>query len=93
MVEGFDKWIIEEEGLERVRGRVISQMYVLWDANGTPVLVVAKVTEDLLMTGSADRMRDIAGKISERFELRKVIVDYTVTYNGLDILENRERNI
>lgn len=59
-----------------------SRLYVLWGDSGGPIMPMRKVTDELLMAGSYEMMKEVSSKIEKRFELSKIIIYDTVTFNG-----------
>lgn len=74
---------MDEAGFERVES--LSQLCICRDELEQIAVVFAKVTDDLLMSGTASELEIMSELISSRFELQNVIVNDTVTFNGCEI--------
>jgi len=61
------------DGMVRIEG--VSQLFIKRDPDGQIILMIAKVTDDLLMTGTIQTMQVFAVTINKRFEVRKALID------------------
>lgn len=61
----IEEWMLREANLERIFG--ISELYRLRDKAGNTLLLVAKVTDDLLMAGFVQQMQAFAAQLEKRF--------------------------
>lgn len=75
--------MVNDEVFERVSG--ISHLYVKTGRDGRMTMIMEKVTDDLLLAGDTEALRDFIRIIKGRFEVRKDIVDDVVMFNGCDI--------
>lgn len=66
----IEKWMLQETGFERVSG--VSLRFTNRDKEGRIVMLVAKVTDEIIMGGIPDIMREIAESTTKRFEVHKV---------------------
>lgn len=48
-------------------------------------MLLAKVTDDLLLAGNIDIMKDFIKKLTERFKVSKAILDGPIDFNGCRI--------
>lgn len=87
----FEKWLMEEGVFEKFYG--VSQLYIQRDKNGMPTIILAKVTDDLLMAGDKIGMENLVEDIKKRFELRKVIIGENITFNGGDIRQAHDGSV
>lgn len=76
----IEDWLLKEAGFERVFG--VSQLFTLRNKQGEIIMLIAKVTDEILMGGDPDIMRHFAEAIAKRFEVSKVIIDDAVHFNG-----------
>lgn len=67
----------------------VRQFYIKKHTDDNCNKLFAKVTEHILMTGSVASMEEFMREISNRFKLRKAIVDENVTYNGCSIRKRK----
>ena len=86
-----EDWMLSEAGLQRVIG--ITQLYRKRDANGEMVLLVAKVTDDFLMSGTQAAVTWFKEAISARFEISKFLFDTKMFFNGACIDRDVQGNI
>lgn len=87
----IEEWMLNEAGLERIFG--ISQLYRKRDKNGSTILLVAKVTDDLLFSGSIRQMKAFAAQLERRFNISKALIDKPVIFNGCSITQNATGSI
>lgn len=83
--------MLTEARLERIPG--ISQLYLKREASGSIVLVVAKVTDDLLIAGSVDGIRALITQLKNRFTISKSIINDKMTFNGCTIEQSANGDI
>lgn len=67
-----EDWLVNKKELVRVPG--VSQLYIMTE-NGRPSMFVAKVTDDILMVGSAEKMTTFVEEFKQIFEISKEIID------------------
>lgn len=87
----IEEWLLTVYKFERVNGA--SQLYILRDADGVIFMLLAKVTDDMLMEGSPSTMSDFVRKLEQEFAISKAIVDGPVIYNGSWITQNEDDTI
>lgn len=87
----IEEWLLEDEGFERVFG--VSQLFVKRNKMGKIIIIIAKVTDDLLMGGSPSEIQNFATEIKKRFDVSKVIIDGAVHFNGCTISQDEEGNV
>jgi len=78
--KAIENWMLNEAGFERVLG--VSQLFRKRDLKGNTVLLVAKVTDDFLMSGTISAMNEFVDSIQSRFKISKAIIDSTIKFNG-----------
>lgn len=76
----FEQWLTEAAGLERVSGA--DQLFVKRNEDGAIFMLMAKVTDDLLMVGSAGNLADFVKMLGTRFPISKSVIDDTIRFNG-----------
>lgn len=57
----IEQWLIEGAGFERVFG--VRQLFLKSDTSGYIVMIVSKISDDILMGGHIGRMEDFANLI------------------------------
>lgn len=87
----FEKWILEEAGFMLIAG--ISQLFIRRDKDERITLLLEKITDDLLMAGSVQRMEQLSEALARRFRTRKVVLDSEVSFNGCMIRQDSEGSI
>lgn len=80
MAKTIECWITEEAGLKRVQS--ISQIYTKRRADGSLAMLLAKLTDDLLLPGPVFKLNLCAKLIKSRFAAGKVVINSTVMFNG-----------
>lgn len=88
VIEG---WMTQEAGFCRVYG--VPQLFVRRDAGGRIVLLLAKVTDDMLIAGSTAEVKSFIDQIGGRFPISKAIVNDYIKFNGCDITQDEQDNI
>ena len=86
-----ETWMLEHAGVERVFG--LSQLFVKRDTKGKVILLIAKVTDDFLLGGSTENMRQFTAMLAKRFEVGKVIIDDKIHFDGSEIEQAKEGDI
>jgi len=89
--KAIEDWMLEGGGLERVSS--ISQLYIRINSVGTIILVVAKVTDDLLIARRVQLMNQCIEALSKRFEVGKSLVDSPFHFNGCEVEQDTVGNI
>lgn len=87
----FEGWILQEAAFERVFG--VSQLFVKRDTSGNITMILAKVTDDLLIAGEPAEIRRFIEHIGERFPISKAIIDSGIKFNGCDITQGLDGTI
>jgi len=87
----FESWLLDEAGFDRIFG--ISQLYRLRDVYGRTRLLIAKVTDDLLMSGSVAAIEEFTRQLQGRFEISKVVIDTKVEFNGCTLSQTSHGDI
>ena len=88
MIEG---WLTIEAGCELVAS--LSQLYVKRNKSGEIILLVAKLTDDLLLAGTHNELRAFTEQISARFKISKTITTGEIKFNGCTITKNNGGDI
>lgn len=84
-------WLISDMGFQRVRGA--SQLYIKRDRSGEIILILAKVTDDILMAGTIVAMKWLSRQMDKRFGLSKSTIDGAIDYNGCRITQDVDGSI
>lgn len=84
----FEEWLTRDMGMETVRG--ISQLFVKRREDGSILLMVAKVTDDLLIAASAGVMKEFVEQVRKRFKISKSITNGPILFNGA-LIDRNER--
>lgn len=87
----FEEWLTEEAGIERVSR--VAKCFVKIDTKGLIFLMMAKVTDDLMMVGSRDRMEGFVAELGKMFYIRNYVIDDTIRLNGCLIRREPEGDI
>ena len=82
---------MEKSNFTRVNG--VPQMFVNRDGKGEIHLILAKVTDDLLIAGETKHIEAFDGLITERFPISKVILEGQIKFNGADIQQDSQGSI
>lgn len=56
-------------------------------------LMTAKVTDDLLMKGTEQCVRSFAKSSEDRFDVRKLLINETISFNGCDITMSEDGSV
>lgn len=89
--KAIESWMIDTAGFQRVFG--VPQLFSRRDSAGDIILLVAKVTDDILMAGTKEAMQQFSEEISSRFTVSKTIIDAPVKFNGCDIAPHADGSI
>lgn len=87
----IEDWMLNTAGLERIVG--LSQMFIKRNSSRLIILIVAKVTDDFLLGGSALDMNDFVAMLRKRFIVGKVVVDSKFHFDGCEIEQDEFRNV
>lgn len=87
----FEEWLLNDGEVERIFG--ISQLYRLRNAEGQTILLIAKVTDDLLMAGSIANMKAFTDKLQRRFNISKIRNNEPINFNGCAISQSNTGDI
>lgn len=83
----FGRWLVTEARFERVFGA--PQLFIKMGKDGEILVIMEKVTDDLLMTSTESQIKSIVEQISMRFTIRKAIINSNKNFNGSDIEKDR----
>lgn len=70
-----------------------SQLFVKRRDDGSIKILLAMVTDVLLLAGSEEAMRDFVAQVSPQFKVCKTIVNSTIKFNGCQIVQDEEGTI
>lgn len=82
----IEDWMLTTGKLLRIRG--ISQLYLQRDDTGKIILLVAKVTDDFLIAGSVQHMKEFTDELKKRFVVGKVVINEPFIFNGCHISQD-----
>lgn len=82
----IDGWLMEF-GLVKVMG--MNQLYIKYFKNGNIDLIIAKVTNDMLVTGSVEATTKVRDAMHDHLQLSKSVIDKPVIYNGCSICQTK----
>lgn len=85
-----DEWMLTYGGLERILG--IGQFYVK-RIEGKIILLLAKLTDDFLLSSTSTDMIDFIRRIQKRFVVGKVVVDQKILFSGCEIEQDQQVSI
>lgn len=81
IIEGF---LVEKAKFTRVL--CICQLYIRRNEMEMICRITAKIADDILTVGCIDDMQNMAGKISNRFKINRVIIEKKITFRGCRII-------
>lgn len=87
----IEDWLLNDAGMQRVNG--ISQLYMRRDSKGQINLILAKVTDDILIAGNVDEIQQFIQLISQRFKISKSITNKPINFNGCQISQRADGSI
>lgn len=87
----FEQWLTEKVDFKRVIG--VPQMFVKRYDNGHISLILAKVTDDLLIAGERENIEEFNKSIAQRFPISKVILEGQIQFNGATIRQDENGSI
>lgn len=87
----MEGWLIEEARFERVCG--ISQFFVKRNTEGKIIMILAKVTDDMLIAGSIEEIKNFITQVEKRFPISKSIINDDIKFNGCDITQDENNTI
>lgn len=87
----IESWLLHDQKMVRVNG--ISQLYLKRDQSTNITLLLAKLTDDLLIAGSEQDMHNFATSIQKRFKIGKVVINANILFNGCEISQNEFGNV
>lgn len=87
----FEKWLISNAAMERVTG--VDQLFVKRNIDGTILMMMAEVTDDLLIVGSRLYIESFVKKLEKRFPISKAVLDVPIRFNGCMIKQDSRGDI
>lgn len=76
----FEDWLINGSGFGKIRG--IYQLFVKQDTNSAETMVIAKVTDNLVMVGRRIELEVLAELLGRRFLISRSEIDDKIRLNG-----------
>ena len=89
--KAMEEWMLNVAELARIQG--LNQIYVLRDVGGKIVLIVAKVTDDVICGGSLDIINPFLQKLKQKFEVGKIVIDSKFYFDGCEIEQDTTGSI
>lgn len=77
--------LINTAGIKRVTG--VSQLFLKRTKDGSIRMILAKVTDYIIFSGTKDDMDQFVSHISSRFKISKAIIDAPIELNGCRITQ------
>ena len=87
----FEQWLTEKAYFTRIHG--IPQMFVQRNEDGDIRLILAKVTDDLLIAGQMQHIEVFNKNIEKRFPISKTVIDGQIKFNGAFIQQDSQGSI
>lgn len=87
----MEDWLTKETGMEMAHG--ISQLFIKRKGNGKIGMMLAKITDDLLIAGDRSTMEEFVTETAKRFKVSKTIIDDPINFNGTRIEQDTEGSI
>lgn len=96
--EGGSQWMKETEEwmttyARAVRPLGVTQMYTRYDEHRKIVTLVAKVTDDILLSGKEKAVERFCDLIKSRFEIRNTIIRNRISFYVSDITQQKKEQI
>lgn len=86
-----EDWMLTDVGLTRLFG--IIQLFIRRNRHDKIVLIIAKVTDDILIGGHSGYIREFITRLQARFIVGKVVVGNTFIFNGCEIEASKLGNV
>ena len=87
----FEEWLTKEARFERVQG--VPQRFARRGTEIAIQMLLAKVTDDLLMTGSIRDIEIFTAHIRERLPISKEIINDDIKFNGADVTQDKHESV
>jgi len=87
----IEQWLVEQANFHRVYG--VSQLYVRRGPEEEICLLLAKLTDDMLIAGNDRDIREFIAQIGHRFETRKSIIGSEISFNGCTITQSDSHTV
>lgn len=71
----------------------VSQLYIRRDSGSRIVLIIAKLTDDILIGGKINAVKEFSALISKRFKISKEVIDSEIRFNGCIISKRSSEDI
>lgn len=84
-------WLLQEANFTRLFG--VSQLCIQRDKTSSISLLLAKLTDELLISGSHLSMKTFSQRISSRFSISKSIIDDVIKCNGCTISQSEQGSV
>lgn len=81
----------EHAGIQRVFG--VSQLFTKRDLTGKIILLIAKVTDDFLVSGPLSKINDFMEDLKKDFDVGKIRIGNHFTFNGCEVSIDADRNV
>ena len=80
-----------EQGIHQNIG--LPQLFVNFGRNGFPILIFAKVVDDLLISGTKDEVKNFHASIEKRFKVGRFLTDSILIFKCLYIQQRADGSI
>lgn len=86
-----DEWLLEDTRMKRASG--IHQLFVRRNTSGIIDLLVAKTSDDFLVSGNKTTVENFFSRLKSRFEVGKAIIASVMKFNGCEIVIEKDGGI
>lgn len=86
-----ENWMLSKGNLQRFYG--LSQLFVKRNESANIILMIPKVTDDLLLTDTESNMQLFIADLRQIWTVAKVMIDERFFFNGCEIVQDREGSL
>jgi len=87
----IESWLLSDEALETVPG--LPQLFYKKNKEELPILVIAKVVDDLLIAGQPEELEKFHTAISKRFQVGRFTKETSIVFYRLHIFQHENYNL
>lgn len=87
----IEDWLTNDMNMGTVSG--FSQLFLKRRKDSSIQLILAKITDDLLIAGTTNEMEEFVARISGRFDVSKTIIDAPINFNGCRISQDERGDV
>lgn len=77
--------------MEQAKG--VTQLFIERTNDGSISMLLAKITDELLIAADLLTLNDCLRKLTNRINVRKVIIDAPINFNGCRTQKDKDRNV